>query len=96
MRKKIYFTEWINNYKNQFIDAKELQKEIDEYLRAYDVRKEKEEQLAKESFNQPDEDGWITVTKAHKKAIIKTERGIEKLKAKEKKKRAQRVNISTL
>lgn len=61
-------------------------------MKSYDENKTKEEEKAKESFNQPDEDGWVTVTKAHKKAIVKTERGIEKLKTKEKKKRAQKVN----
>ena len=85
------FQEWINNYRNQFIDSKELQKEIDEYLKTYDENKSNEEKKAKEGFNQPDEDGWITVTKAHKKAVVKTERGIEKLKIKEKKKRTQKV-----
>ena len=32
---------WINNYRNQFVDAKDLQKEIDDYMKNYDIEKEK-------------------------------------------------------
>ena len=32
---------WINNYRNQFVDAKDLQKEIDEYMKNYDAEQEK-------------------------------------------------------
>jgi hypothetical protein len=54
------------------------------------LKKEKEEL---EATNQPDEDGFITVTQKNRKANLRfTERNIEKIKNKQKKKRQQMVN----
>ena len=49
-----------------------------------------------EKLNQPDEEGWITVTPKNRKAnLALTQRNIEKLKLKQKKKRQQMVNFKT-
>ena len=57
---------------------------------------EKKNQQEKDLTNQPDEDGWITVTpksrKANKSAL--TERNIEKLKMKQKKKQQKMQLVS--
>ena len=33
--------EWIKNYRNQFLDAKHLQKEIDDFMKNYDLEQQK-------------------------------------------------------
>ncbi|CAF0778824.1 unnamed protein product [Brachionus calyciflorus] len=81
---------WVEEYKRNFVDAKKLNKEIDEYMMNYDEEKAKKEQEQEEMANQPDEDGWITVTpKSRKSNLAFTERNIEKMKTKQKKKRQQ-------
>ncbi len=57
------FPEWISEYESSFIDPKALQKEIDSFMSEFDTRKEREEEEAKLKEGQPDDEGWITVTK---------------------------------
>jgi hypothetical protein len=57
------FPEWISQYESSFIDPKALQKEIDTFMSEFDSRKEREEEEAKLKEGQPDNEGWITVTK---------------------------------
>jgi hypothetical protein len=57
------FPEWISQYESSFIDPKALQKEIDTFMSEFDTRKEREEEEAKLKEGQPDNEGWITVTK---------------------------------
>ncbi len=57
------FPEWISEYESSFIDPKALQKEIDSFMSEFDTRKEREEEEAKLKEGQPDNEGWITVTK---------------------------------
>lgn len=57
------FPEWISQYESSFIDPKALQKEIDTFMSEFDTRKEREEEEAKLKEGQPDDEGWITVTK---------------------------------
>lgn len=81
---------WIDEYKKNFVDAKKLNSEIDEFMLNYDEEKEKKEKEEEEKLNQPDEDGWVTVTpKSRKSNLAFTEKNIEKMKSKQKKKRQQ-------
>ena len=58
-------------------------------IRILCLKKDKEEI---DKLNQPDEEGWITVTPKNRKAnLALTQRNIEKLKLKQKKKRQQMV-----
>lgn len=57
------FPEWISEYESSFIDPNALQKEIDSFMSEFDTRKEREEEEAKLKEGQPDDEGWITVTK---------------------------------
>ena len=57
------FSEWISEYESSFVDPKALQVEIDKYMSEFDKRKQQEEEDAKLKEGQPDDDGWITVTK---------------------------------
>ncbi|KZS12451.1 Ribosomal RNA-processing protein 7 A [Daphnia magna] len=51
---------WISEYESSFIDPKELQSEIDNYMKEFDDRKKREEEEEKLKEGQPDNDGWIT------------------------------------
>ena len=52
----------------------DLKKEIDEYMEAYDTRQEAEDQKIKQSLGEPDEEGWVTVTRVGKKRGTKQEK----------------------
>ncbi|RNA33210.1 ribosomal RNA-processing 7 -like protein [Brachionus plicatilis] len=79
---------WIEEYRKNFVDAKLLNKEIDDFMKSYDADQEKKEKEELENLNQPDEDGWITVTtKSRKSNKTFTEKNIEKIKTKQTKKR---------
>jgi ribosomal RNA-processing protein 7 len=49
-------------YNSNIVNPVELQKEIDEYMAEYD-KKVAEEEARLKAASQPDEDGWVTVTK---------------------------------
>lgn len=62
--KNLFFlTEWTHSYKEQFVDPKALQAEIDRYMKEFDAKKQKEEEELRAKEGEPDEEGWITVTK---------------------------------
>lgn len=60
-----YFSEWVEDYQASFIDEKALQTEVDNYMSEFDQKKQKEEEEMRMKEGQPDEDGWITVTKQY-------------------------------
>ncbi|XP_014260979.1 ribosomal RNA-processing protein 7 homolog A isoform X1 [Cimex lectularius] len=55
-------TKWCRQYNKQFINHEDLQNEIDSYMKKYDQDVAEQERREKEEM-QPDEDGWIKVTK---------------------------------
>jgi hypothetical protein len=56
----------------------------------------KKEQEELNATNEPDEDGWVTVTPKNRKSTLPfTQRNIEKIKTKQKKKQQQMVIFST-
>lgn len=75
---------WCKDYNNRLINPEEIQKEIDEYMAKYDKIVEEEESRLKEAA-EPDEEGWITVTKkARKPAFARKESVHKKIMKKEK------------
>lgn len=81
---------WIEEYKERFVDAKLLQKEIDTYMEEFDKRKELELEAEQAKTDEPDEDGWTTVTSKQRKGNMPfTERNLHKIKTKETRKRKQ-------
>lgn len=56
-------SEWVKDYEESFIDTKALQAEVDRYMKEFDSKKAKEEEEMRNKEGQPDEEGWITVTK---------------------------------
>lgn len=58
-----WFAEWMEEYESSFIDSKRLQQEIDRYMSDFDQKKQVEEENMRLKDGQPDDDGWITVTK---------------------------------
>jgi len=77
---------WSANYRESIItDWDGYEKDIDEYMKAYDARKEEEGKKLKEMGEEADEDGWVTVTSKSKKAGVKnSQRDQERAKAKAK------------
>ncbi len=59
------YIEWIADYASSFIEIKELQAEVDNYMKEFDERKQREEEQEKLKEGQPDDEGWITVTKQY-------------------------------
>ncbi|XP_077484750.1 ribosomal RNA-processing protein 7 homolog A-like [Amblyomma americanum] len=89
---------WCNEYQSRFVNAEEVQKEVDAYMEDYDARLEAEKERAKAMEGVPDEEGWITVTKYGKRPVIPRSDAVnQKIASAEKKKRAQKelVNFYT-
>ena len=57
--------EWIADYATSFIETSDLQAEVDSYMKQFDLSKTREEEEEKLKEGQPDDDGWITVTKQY-------------------------------
>jgi len=77
---------WSANYRESIItDWDGYEKDIDEYMKAYDARKEEEGKKLKEMGEEADEEGWVTVTSKSKKAGVKnSQKDQERAKAKAK------------
>ncbi|XP_070580155.1 ribosomal RNA-processing protein 7 homolog A-like [Ptychodera flava] len=76
---------WCKDYFDSWPDAKEMQKDIDQYMADYDKRKLEEEEQEAEDEGVPDEDGWVTVTrKGRNPGVARTEANQKKAMAKEK------------
>nr|CAH0100194.1 unnamed protein product [Daphnia galeata] len=84
---------WILEYEKSFVNPKALQEEIDRYMEEFDKRKEREEKEEKLKEGQPDDDGWITVTK-HSKHAARTETMEKKVMEKEKQKQKDKKLIN--
>ncbi len=71
-----------------------MKKEIDVFMQGYDIKQKEFEEDEVKKTNQPDEDGWITVTTKSRKANrALTERNILKLKSKQRKKSEKMVTL---
>lgn len=57
-----HFPEWCQEYNSNFSNPTEMQKEIDEFMSKYDKELRNEEKLKKQNA-EPDDCGWVTVTK---------------------------------
>lgn len=78
---------WTKQYLDSFIDEKELQAEVDEYMHAFEEREQEEREESKKT--EVDEDGWTVVKRGktggfqQKESILKAlEEKIEKGKEK--------------
>ncbi|KAH7728340.1 rRNA processing protein RRP7 [Aphelenchoides avenae] len=60
------FPEFAKEYNEQFKPVEELREAIKATVSAYDVKVAKERDEAKRKRNQPDEEGWVTVTREDK------------------------------
>ncbi|GBN18633.1 Ribosomal RNA-processing protein 7 A [Araneus ventricosus] len=60
---------WTQQYNNTFVDQKLLKEEIRSFLEEFDSKIEEEKQKEKESA-EPDDEGWVTITKSSKKSKI--------------------------
>lgn len=81
---------WIEDYEMSLVDVTKLQAEVEQYMQEYDKKVAEKEEEAKEEV-EPDEDGWVTVTrKGRRPGLARTEAVSIRVAEKEKKKRAQK------
>ncbi|XP_071948005.1 ribosomal RNA-processing protein 7 homolog A-like isoform X2 [Antedon mediterranea] len=82
---------WCNEYRNERPDVDLLQKEIDEFMLAYDKDNKKKEEKRKKSEEEPDDEGWITVSrKGPKPGVARTEKNQTRTLIKESQKRKRK------
>lgn len=80
---------WCAEYLQRLPEPKLLQAEIDSYIAAYDDRRQEEEAAAKLA-DQPDDDGWVTVTKKSHPVIEKKESVFNRITQNEKVKKGKK------
>ncbi|XP_073985453.1 ribosomal RNA-processing protein 7 homolog A [Rhodnius prolixus] len=86
---------WCNEYNSKLMDVEELQKDIDEFMAEYDKKEEEEANKEKKEM-EPDDEGWIKVTKKGRKpGFARKESVHNKIMKKEdvKKKKKQLLNF---
>ncbi|XP_078701188.1 ribosomal RNA-processing protein 7 homolog A-like isoform X2 [Branchiostoma floridae x Branchiostoma belcheri] len=82
---------WCQKYTQDRPDVAELQSELDSYMADYDKRKQEELEKEKAQGEEPDEEGWITVTRhGRTPGAPRTEAMEKKALKREKKKRSRR------
>lgn len=79
---------WCDDYLARLPNPVELQSEIDSYIAAYDDKKQLEDEQAKNQ--EPDDDGWVTVTKKTHPVIEKKESVLSRIEQKEKVKKGKK------
>lgn len=85
---------WYIEYNSRIVNPGDLQKDIDKYMADYDAKEE--EKVKKEKVaGEPDEEGWITVTKRGRKPGFARKESVEKrILGKERKKRSKKVLLN--
>ena len=78
---------WIQEYKDERPDATQLESQVKRFMTKYDARRQQEENRVKKRKNQPDEDGWITVTSKNTNKIPKSKLSRIKLRKVSRKKK---------
>ena len=67
---------WAQEYNNKFVEEEKLLEDVKSYMEDYD-KKVAEAKLIDEGLSQPDEDGWVTVTKKQEKKPEKRKKAVE-------------------
>ena len=70
--KQVGISSWIQEYKEERPGVELLESQVKHFMTKYDARRQQEENKVKKRKNQPDEDGWITVTSRNTKKIPKS------------------------
>ncbi|VDM96083.1 unnamed protein product [Thelazia callipaeda] len=63
------FMKFHERYRKSYKTVEQLQEGVDSYIEKHDKKIIEEKKKAKRMANVPDEEGWITVTKSHYKAV---------------------------
>lgn len=91
---KTGLSKWIDEYKAIRLSPEIFEKRIRKYMFNYDKEKLRESEALKIETNQPDKDGWITVTKKTRKRIAKSQLRPNKLRRlKSRKKQKELLNF---
>ena len=65
----MFLQEWNKEYNESFPDKKDLEEEIKVFMDKYDAEMIKKDEEEK-ALSQPQEDGWVTVTRRYKNGQI--------------------------
>ena len=57
---------WCAEYRNQYPDAKAVQKEVDQFMTDFDMKEANKKAELEKLANEPDEEGWTVVTHGKK------------------------------
>jgi len=57
-------SKWCSEYKTKFHDSSALKDDIDSYMADFDKAEEERKKEERKRRNQPDEEGWVTVTRS--------------------------------
>ncbi|XP_054716688.1 ribosomal RNA-processing protein 7 homolog A-like [Uloborus diversus] len=69
---------WCRSYNSSFIDIKEVQKEIENFMSDYDKSVAEGKRKAQELDGVTDEEGWITISKHSRKSKIPRKEAVNK------------------
>jgi ribosomal RNA-processing protein 7 len=64
----LIFTGWLQDYRLHRPDQIKLQEEVDEYMRKFEEAELERHKVLEAKLNQPDEDGFITVTRVGRRS----------------------------
>lgn len=85
---------WCLEYNKRIINPKALQADIDSFMREYDIKEEEMMKKEKEG-GEPDEEGWVTVTKRGRNPGFARKESVEnRILGKERKKRSKKVLLN--
>jgi len=83
---------WAQQYNSQFVPEEKVMQEVDSYMAEYDSKVAKEK-LEQERLAQPDEDGWVTVTRPEKRPVKAKLEDKEEKKGRGKKNRRKKKKV---
>ena len=88
---------WTREYNSKFVEEEKLMESVTSYIEDYD-RKVAEARLLDEGLSQPDEEGWVTVTKKqekkHEKAKKAGEDEMKKGRGKKNRRKKKKVELT--
>ncbi|CAL8103234.1 unnamed protein product [Orchesella dallaii] len=87
---------WIQQYNQKIVRTTELENSVRKFMESFDKQELKRKEMEKNG-GEPDEDGWVTVTRTGKRAAggaIRSEAMEERLRAKKRRQDKQLLNIT--
>ena len=84
---------WCDSYSKGYPDTKLLQNEVDKYMEAFDRKEKEAEEAEKHLQDEPDEEGWVTVTHGGRKPAISQSKTVINSNTKKQRKEKELLNF---